>query len=113
MAAGDFSGTEDIHGTLVTKLGTVAVPSTYATGGIPLARGSEKFGLVSVSFASVEVTQDADEAWLGKYDYTNDKIQLFGAVAATDALQEMANGVSLTSYVIRVFAMGRKSGNLS
>lgn len=109
MAAGDVTILwEDTYGTRSVRGGTIELPSSYVAGGVALT--TAKFGLASgVDHVDFEpVVQDADESMIARYDRANDKVQVFQAVNAADALQEVAAGVNLSTFTCRFKAEGRK-----
>lgn len=110
MAAGDLTIIgEDVYGTRNVVIGTIELPSSYVTGGQAL--NTARFGFASgkVDFVAFEpVVQDADESMIARYDRAADKVQVFQAVNAADALQEVGPGANLSTFVCRFKAEGRK-----
>jgi len=106
MAAGDVTIIEDdFMGTQSALIGTVAGPAAYAAGGFALT--TAKFGLATVNYAEFEIIkQDADEAFVGRYDRGTDKVQVYQCLTA-DALQEIG-ALDLSTFDIRFLAIGRK-----
>ena len=114
MAAGDQTlVSDDVYGTKCVRIVTIALPSTYATGGIPLT--TAKFGMGQLEFVDSEpaaLTADRTKFIRAVYDRVADKLQLFwgdAAVSGGGGLQEVTNGATISGYdAPRVRIFGRK-----
>ncbi len=106
MAAGDVTiESEDVFGTKNIVIGTVEGEASATDGGVALSPA--KFGLSTFDFLTFElVEEDADEAYVARYDYATDKVQFYQCLTA-DALQEVP-ATTNTDLVIRFRAIGRK-----
>lgn len=108
MAAGDITKiSDDVQGTKGVIVGTIELPASYVTGGTAIAG---LFGFTTLDFVSFEpILQDADEAVIAAYNRTSAKLQVFQAVNAADALQELGSGSAILSgLTVRFRAEGRK-----
>lgn len=79
--------------------------STYTTGGeAPTSGYKAQLGYTQIDFVSLEGGAGADQPTLGvraKYDYATDKITLWRTDQVDDYAEEVPNGTSIASIIIR------------
>lgn len=100
----NFSRTNDNYATVS---GTIALDSSYPTGGYPVAgmtNGAAKFGLKVCQMAWFS----HQGGYLITYDQVNDKVKIFQQSAATGALTEVPNATNLSAVpAVAFMAHGR------
>lgn len=97
----------DVWGRQKTRIVTVTFDSSYPTGG-------ESFTPANVglaSFTAVFFSPDSSPAYQFAYDYTNQKILVFGVqqdadAAVTDPFDEEDDTADLSTVTIRVLCVG-------
>lgn len=74
---------------------------SYPTGGEPLT--ARDLGLGEIRQLIVDQGEDG---LVAKYDYTNEKLQLFESAGVNGPLLEVGNGSNQSGVVVRVTAIG-------
>lgn len=100
---------EDVFGRHKVRLVKVTFDSSYATGGesfTPANVGMAKFDYVGVSPDSAVLP-----GYVVHYDYTNQKLLVFGVeqdadAAVTEPLDQENSAVDLSTLVVRVLCIG-------
>ncbi|HET9258275.1 MAG TPA: hypothetical protein VFO16_24180 [Pseudonocardiaceae bacterium] len=86
----------------------VTGPSTYTTGGDPLAAGQVRMGVIE--YIPPFICTDGTNAVWGHYNIATGKIQFFwitGAPAGGAVAPEVGNGTALNTMVGRMLVYGR------
>lgn len=82
-------------------------PSSYTTGGEALVAGDLKLGVIEY-VADVVLRNATTSVVIGKFDYTNNKMQFFwGGASASVSMEEVASTTDLSAYVGRSVAYGK------
>lgn len=82
-------------------------PSSYTTGGEALVASDLKLGVIEY-VADVHLRNATTSAVIGRFDYTNNKMQFFwDSASATVPLEEVASTTDLSAYTGRAVAFGK------
>jgi hypothetical protein len=110
MAAAATVVDRGAFGDLFSRIVDVTLDGSYPAGGYPLAAKDFGFGTNGVVFF-VDGAYSKTGGWQVAWDYTNNKLQVFDASGAANAVgHEVIATTVLTGVVVRLLCLGKGQG---